>query len=408
MSLPVPLGSPRVKNPRKAVSVDTKKALFAYRDEHPDLSQRQIASHFDMKEANVSKLLSTRSIWEERIKRAALSPKRERIRFPPLYVVNVALMLWFQEMQTSNPSFVMDEGVLLYKAQEFADREEIQPVGESVSLGWIQAWRKEHHIIFNSFQGESGSADSTAGEQWISTTYQEICAKYMPDEIWNCDETGLYWRRLPNFALTQKGKKLRGIKLSKDRITVLLCCSLTGQKRIPFVIGTSRSPKGFSKLVRLPVQWRFNASAWMTAKLFEEFLESFNSYAKNQGKKFALIMDNCSCHIVDTTRFQNVELFFLPPNCTSTHQLLDQGIIQNFKVLYRCLLLQCRLEQLKQGKMTFRLQMDQAVFFVSRAWTAVTEITITHCFRHAHFTHNALVAALPPSSSSPQSSGLTV
>ena len=47
-------------------------------------------------------------------------------------------------------------------------------------------------------------------------------------------------------------------------------------------------------------------------------------------------MENCSGHdptLTDTTG--QVEIIFLPPNCTSVYQPLDQGIISTLKTIYK-------------------------------------------------------------------------
>jgi hypothetical protein len=207
-----------------------------------------IAEHFQMNETTASKLIKIRKKWEAIIASSRFPLSRSRTAFTPLFVVGIALLMWFRETQTSNPSFLIDEAVLLHKAQYFADKERIEPIGTSVTNSWIHAWRRTNHIICMQSHGESASADSAAGDEWIKTVYAEICASFKPDEIWSADETGLYWRRLPTVALTERGKKLRGVKVSKNRVTVLLCCSLTGEKFVPFVIGTARSPRGFSSL----------------------------------------------------------------------------------------------------------------------------------------------------------------
>ena len=49
-------------------------------------------------------------------------------------------------------------------------------------------------------------------------------------DVFNADETALFFRTLPNRSLVEKSKKLIGSKLFKERITVLLATSVTGEK----------------------------------------------------------------------------------------------------------------------------------------------------------------------------------
>ena len=69
-----------------------------------------------------------------------------------------------------------------------------------------------------------------------------------------------------------------------------------------------------------------------------------------------MLLDNASSHGVadvlltkegtfDTFRLSNLLLLFLPPNCTSVVQPLDQGIIAAFKVHYKGKLAQYMIQQ---------------------------------------------------------------
>jgi hypothetical protein len=389
---------------RTELSLSRKQEIFEYRDANPEVTQVQIACKFSLDKTTVSKLFKQRGQWEAIISKTTQPLSRTRIHFPPFYVIELALLLWFRETQTTNPSFLIDDAILLNQAQTLADLHQLPPLGTSITPDWLGKWKRRNNIVFAPIQGESASSDLLAGDMWLETGFADICARYRAEDIWNCDETGLYWRRLPHFALTERGKKLKGIKLSKDRITVLLCCSMTGAKFLTYIIGTSEAPRRFSSLIHKPFFWGFNKSAWMTRYWFSDFLTRFNAYARSLGRKFALIMDNCSCHKVDNDKFTNLELAYLPPNCTSTHQPLDQGVIANFKVQFKKQLVAERLAQVKRKKMKFRLEMSQCVTFVGRAWARVTPKVIVNCFRHAKFIAAAEPGVPAPSPSASSSS----
>lgn len=55
----------------------------------------------------------------------------------------------------------------------------------------------------------------------------------------------------------------------KDRITILLCCNMSGTRKLtPFVIGKAKEPRCFRGIKRLSTQYDANNGAWMTTKLF--------------------------------------------------------------------------------------------------------------------------------------------
>jgi hypothetical protein len=61
---------------------------------------------------------------------------------------------------------------------------------------------------------------------------------YKPEDVFNADKTGLFFRTLPDKTLGVKGEACKGGKLAKERVTVLLACSSTGEKLKPLVISS--------------------------------------------------------------------------------------------------------------------------------------------------------------------------
>ena len=76
-------------------------------------------------------------------------------------------------------------------------------------------------------------------------------------DIWNLDETGLIYRALPDKCLFAKSKKCKGGKKSKERLTVALMTSATGEKKKPIVIGKYANPRCLKNVHRedLPCQY---------------------------------------------------------------------------------------------------------------------------------------------------------
>jgi hypothetical protein len=60
--------------------------------------------------------------------------------------------------------------------------------------------------------------------------------------------------------------------MSKERLTVLLCGNMVGEMEKPLVSGKPAKPRCFKnmKINNLPVIWRNNKKAWMTAATMEE------------------------------------------------------------------------------------------------------------------------------------------
>jgi hypothetical protein len=56
-----------------------------------------------------------------------------------------------------------------------------------------------------------------------------MMSPYEPKNIYNADETGLFFRALSTRSLAVKGEKRTGGKMSEERLTVLLCGNMVGE-----------------------------------------------------------------------------------------------------------------------------------------------------------------------------------
>ena len=259
----------------------------------------------------------------------------------------------------------------------------------SYSNGWLVNFKRRKNISSIKLHGEAASADMAsvaAGREQL----QEDLKAYSLDDIYNMDETGLFYRLKPNQTLAAKSAtKQKGTKISKERVTVALCSNATGSdKRRPLLIGKSAKPRAFKNFdASFYVKYRNNKKAWMTSPLFLEWVESLNDEMKNEGRHIALVIDNASSHGKET-QWSNVTIFFLPPNTTAHTQPMDAGIIRNFKCNYRRHTTRKHIEQIEADQ-TPLVDMADCVRFVSRAWNEVTPNTIQNCWRHTKI--------LPPS-----------
>jgi hypothetical protein len=69
---------------------------------------------------------------------------------------------------------------------------------------------------------------------------------YEPRDVYNADETGLFFNALPDRTLAYKGETCHGGKHSKDRLTVLICVNSYGSdKQVLIVIGKSSKARCF-------------------------------------------------------------------------------------------------------------------------------------------------------------------
>jgi hypothetical protein len=101
--------------------------------------------------------------------------------------------------------------------------------------GWLERFRKRHEMKFRSICGESSSVNTETVASW-EEKLPSITEGYCPENILNADETGLFFRALPDKTLCFKGKSCACGKVAKERLTVLLCASMSGEREKPLVI----------------------------------------------------------------------------------------------------------------------------------------------------------------------------
>ena len=203
-----------------------------------------------------------------------------------------------------------------------------------------------------SITGESLSADHYVAKEYVSKFADIIASEnYSPQEVYNCDETGLNFKALPKKSLAAKQElSAPGFKMSKERLTVLACSNAAGTNKLSLmVIGKSKKPRAFKNINvnSLPVHYKSQGKAWMTSELFKEwFHEQFVPAVKKFSKendlqpRALLVLDNATAHPPEEELINgDIKAIFLPPNVTPLLQPMDQQVLQNMKCVYNKFLL---------------------------------------------------------------------
>lgn len=76
--------------------------------------------------------------------------------------------------------------------------------GFSTFNGWLQSFKKQHNLPRMNTAGEDGDVNEKVLENW-SERVREITREYKPEEVWNMDETGCFWKGLPDTSMNGKG-----------------------------------------------------------------------------------------------------------------------------------------------------------------------------------------------------------
>ncbi|CAG8449423.1 966_t:CDS:2 [Acaulospora morrowiae] len=95
----------------------------------------------------------------------------------------------------------LNDAILLEKAGLIAMQLNITDEIFKKSNGWLSRFKVRHGIHQIKLHGEADSAPLDALPE-MRATLQELLSTYAPKDIFNADETGLFWRILPNKTLS--------------------------------------------------------------------------------------------------------------------------------------------------------------------------------------------------------------
>lgn len=166
--------------------------------------------------------------------------------------------------------FVPVNGIgLKTKAMEI--QKKIYDGGFNASDGWLARFKKRFGIRLLKESGEKLSSRDDLVEPFKRKLNQIIINEGLThDEVCNADETGLYWKMLPDKTYVHAAEVTApGRKLSKERITALLCANASGTKKVkPLLIGKAKKPRSFRNKI-LPINYLHSKNAWMNSGIFK-------------------------------------------------------------------------------------------------------------------------------------------
>ena len=147
------------------------------------------------------------------------------------------------------------------------------PAQVTVSAGWLWRFCWHHNIRQLALQGEKLSADEPPAASFIPE-FQKFVEdnNYSLDQVFNCDESGLYYKLLPQNSLVKSSEKsASGRKTQEERVTISACSNTSGSIKLPLVLIVSAKKSWCFKNVACashPVSYYNQQNVWVTAALF--------------------------------------------------------------------------------------------------------------------------------------------
>ncbi|XP_066258787.1 tigger transposable element-derived protein 4-like [Euwallacea similis] len=248
----------------KTLSIDEKFRLI--KEVESGSRKKDVAAKYEVPASTVSTILKNKQAIITAFE-SGVSGSSKRLKKPTYEDVDKAVLEWFKSARMQN--LPISGGLIKEKALEFS-RKLGQP-NFKTSTGWLENWKRRCDICHKKACGESNDVSDEDCTKWKRDVLPHLLEGYQPRDVFNADETGLFFKCLPNNTLTFKNQKCHGGKHNKQRVTLMIATNMDGSEKLKLLlIGKSNQPRSFRGVKWLPVECKANSKAWMTGAIFEE------------------------------------------------------------------------------------------------------------------------------------------
>ncbi|XP_037360093.1 jerky protein homolog-like [Talpa occidentalis] len=377
---------------RKRVVLTIKDKLDIIKKLEDGGSSKQLAGLYGIGETTVRDIRKNKEkiiTYASSSDSTSLLAKRKSMK-PSMYEeLDRAMLEWFnQQRARGNPV----SGPLCAKRAEFFFYALGMDGDFNPSAGWLTRFKQRHSIREINIRNERLNGDEAAVEEFCGHLRDFIERENLqPEQIYNADETGLFWKCLP-----AKGKcAASGRAWAEERVTVLCCANATGLHKLKLcVVGKARKPRSFkaADTANLPVSYFSQKGAWMDLSIFRQwfdkiFVPQVREHLRSKGlqEKAVLLLDNSPTHPNENVlRSDDGQIFakYLPPHVASLIQPSDQGVVAAMKRNYRAGLLQNNLDEGNDLKSFWKkLTLLDALYEVAVAWSRVPPAAISRAWK---------------------------
>ncbi len=210
-------------------------------------SKRAIACKYDVSEGAI------RKVWDKReqiLERSALmsneaKEKTFRSSVGRFTELEDMLYIWIDSMHRANLPVL--PSLAIAKAKSIASSLSIPEMDFKASWQWLSRFRVHQGLQKMLLHGEGAEVNkSDLGLLAILDDLYAIIAQYDLENVYNMDETTLFFRLLPRCSLLMPNEDIsttRGKKKSKDRVSLIVCTNAMGTHKIPYtLIGKPKAP----------------------------------------------------------------------------------------------------------------------------------------------------------------------
>jgi len=220
------------------------------------------------------------------------------------------------------------------KANEYAETEKAaQPEKYKdfkASTGWLSKVMLCHNLVGKSLHGEAAEMTNEERAAKMNIFLDELHHKIeqeniTPDRLYNADQTGLFFQKLPNRIYCDKEvrRTSRGAKQmkSKERITLMVAVAADGSKFPLSIVGKAKQLQCFRLFddpLRPPVAYTNQHNAWFDQTVTHWWLTRVfwkHHLSVHGDVPCILLLDNCSVQtrLNDGRQPKNLHIMYFPP-----------------------------------------------------------------------------------------------
>ncbi|KAJ8383582.1 hypothetical protein AAFF_G00219620 [Aldrovandia affinis] len=372
---------------RVTISIDKKLEILSKLDKGACLGS--IAREYNVGKSTVFDIKKHQNKIKQFAREATDSRSLKRrfiVRKPDDEKFDKAMHLWYCQTRASGSAI---SGAMITKKAK-AMYVEMHPERSydhfKASSGWLHRFKARHGIRCLGEQGDTLSGDPDVASATLKRFIDEN--GLTSDQVFNCGETGLYWRLLPTktgaFRRSEKHQQAKKhFKPGKDRVTLMATANSSGDLRLPLVfIHTSAKPRCFADVTTsaLPCHYYSERGAWMSAAVFSDwfrarFVPLVTEYLARKSLPSRAIL---------LTEDGRIQCVFLPAVAGgSLVQPMDQGVLESLKRRYKRDLLRRLWAESESSYADFceRFTVKDALCMCAKAWAEIGAATLRRAWR---------------------------
>jgi len=179
------------------VSLTTAEKLNFIKEIEDGKSQAEVCKQFGVKQSTMSAIFMKKNDLKRKAEEQPSFLKKKRPRLCKFPQLESAVALFVQQAREENVP--LSGPIIQEKAKFFAAKLGI--VQFEASNGWLTKFNARHGISHKAICGESAAVDTVLADDWMKNVLPGLIEGYEPRNVFNADETGLFFKCLPGLLL---------------------------------------------------------------------------------------------------------------------------------------------------------------------------------------------------------------